>query len=82
MSNTVEIYELKLENARFRPTDPNHWIVMVKEFNNKPWEFKRGGLMTREKALNWCRLLADDYEDATEVFAYELDNSEMQKRIS
>ena len=64
-----------------RPTDPAHWVVIVTQRGQEPWEFIRGGIVTKDSALGWCYDLADDYPDAVEVCAYELDRREYARRM-
>ena len=82
MSEYVDIYALRVTNPSQRPVNPKHWVVMIKQFGGKPWEFKRGGLMTENEAMRWCKTLVNDYEDATEIFAYELSKPEYANRLA
>lgn len=71
MSDYCDIYALRISTPSAAPADPKHWVVMIKEGKRKtPWRFMRAGMLTEDEALNWCRTLVDDYEDATEIFAY------------
>lgn len=81
MSNRVNIIEEPLVNRTLIPDNPAHWVVMVTEKGKAPWEFIRGGIVTREVALDWCYNLADDYPNAIEVSAYELSKREYAQRV-
>lgn len=77
MSDYCDVYALRVTTPNATPADPKHWVVMIKEGRRKtPWRFMRAGIVTEDEAMNWCRTLVDDYEDATEIFAYELDKNE------
>jgi hypothetical protein len=65
-----------------RPANPAHWVVIVTQRGKEPWEFIRGGIVTKDSALGWCYDLADDYPDAVEVCAYELDRREYAQRMA
>lgn len=76
MGKYCDIYALAVKTKGAVPADPKHWVVMVKEGKQEPWCFMRAGFVTRDEAMSWCRALVNDYEDATEIFAYELDKNE------
>lgn len=77
MSDYCDIYALRVTTKEAVPTDPKHWVVMVKEGKRKaPQCFMRAGFVTEDEAMSWCRALVNDYENATEIFAYELDKNE------
>lgn len=83
MSDYCDIYALRISTPNATPADPKHWVVMVKEGKRKvPWCFKRAGFVTEDEAMSWCRALVNDYEDATEIFAYELDKNEYLREKS